>query len=47
MGEEFFPERSHFPGKRQKLDFFCFYRVSVDPRQKLSAAADDPTSSAK
>ena len=26
--QEFFPTRSAFPGKRQKLVFFCFHRVT-------------------
>ena len=28
--QEFFLTRSDFPGKRQKLFFFCFHRVTKD-----------------
>ena len=33
--QEFFPKRSGFPGKRQKLDFFCFYHVTNTLQDKF------------
>ena len=35
--KEFFPTRSDFPGKRQKLLFFCFHRVTKTHQDKISA----------
>ena len=31
MAQEFFSKRSDFPGKQQKLDFFCFHCVTKIP----------------
>ena len=35
--KEFFPTRSDFAGKRQKLFFFCFYRVTKTHQDKIAA----------
>ena len=32
--QEFLPKRSDFPGKRQRLDFFCFRRVTNTHQDK-------------
>ena len=32
----FFPKSSDFPGKRQKLEFFCFYRVTKTIQGKIA-----------
>ena len=34
--QEFFSKRSDFPGKRQKLDFFCFYRATKTRPDKIA-----------
>ena len=33
--EVFFQKRSDFPGKRQKPNFFCFYRVTKTHKDKI------------
>ena len=33
---DFFPKRSDFPGKRQKLDFFCFYSVTSTHQDRIA-----------
>ena len=35
--QEFFRTRSDFPGKRQKLIFFCFHRVTKTHQDKVAA----------
>ena len=35
MVQEFLPTRSDLPGKRQKLVFFCFHRVTKTHQDKL------------
>ena len=32
----FLQKRSDFPGKQQKLDFFCFYCVTKTHRDKIA-----------
>ena len=34
--KEFFPIRSDFPAKRQKLVFFCFDRVTKTHKDKIA-----------
>ena len=34
--QEFFPKRSDFPGKRQKLDLFCFHLVTKTYQDKIA-----------
>ena len=34
--QDYFPKRSDFPGKRLKLDFFCFYRVTKTHRDQIA-----------
>ena len=34
--QEFFPEKSDFHGKRQKLDFFCFHCVTNTHQDKIA-----------
>ena len=36
--QEFFPKRSGFPGKRQKLDFFCLHRVTNTHQNKIASS---------
>ena len=36
MVKDFFPKRSGFPRKQQKLDFFCFYRVTKTHQDKIA-----------
>ena len=35
MVQEYFSKRSDFPGKEQKLDFFCFHRVTKTHQDKI------------
>ena len=35
--KEFFPTRSNFPGKLQKLVSFCFHRVTKIHQYKIAA----------
>ena len=35
--QDFFLTRSDFPGKRQKLIFFCFDRVTKTHQDKIAA----------
>ena len=35
--KEFFPTRSDFRGKKQKLVFFCFHRVTKTQQDKIVA----------
>ena len=35
--QEFFPKRSDFAGKRQKLDFFRFHRVTKTHQDKIAS----------
>ena len=34
--KDFFPTMSDFPGKRQKLLFFCFHRVTKTHQDKIA-----------
>ena len=36
MVQEFSPKGSDFPGKRQTLDFVCFYRVTKTLQDKIA-----------
>ena len=34
--QDFFPKRSDFPGKRQKLNSFCFHPVTKTHQDKVA-----------